>query len=101
MTVSVTARQLHPELDVFTDEPAEHPGGVAQDGVEVHHPRVQDLGAAHGQELPGQRGRAAARLLDLRDLPAHGVLGRQRPQRRFTPSEDGQQDVVEVVGHPA
>ena len=95
------------ELDVLPDGPAQQLLDVARHAAEVHHLGMDDLAAAEGEELAGERGGAVGRLPDALDVGAKLLppltAGRSArkgdlfgDQRRV--DEDHAEEVVEVVG---
>jgi len=56
------------QMNVFTDQPLEHPIHVGRDGVEVKYFGLEHLLAAERQELPGQRRGPFPSFLDLFDI---------------------------------
>ena len=93
--------ELDLEADVLADQPAQHRRHLADHPVEGHHPRLQHLLAAVGEELAGQRGRALAGALDLLDVGAPLVLRRHAVAEQLALEGDGRQQVVERMGDAA
>ena len=50
------------QLNIFADEPAQHLIEVCHQAVEVDDPRLEQLHAAEGQQLPGESGGLVCRL---------------------------------------
>ena len=106
--------QLRAQVDVQPDVLAEGAQqqllDLADDGVEVQHPRLHDLAPAEREQLVGQFGGPLAGPQDLGDVLAGlrplaggvvlGGLGDLLGQERRVVEHDGEQ-VVEVVRHPA
>jgi hypothetical protein len=78
--------ELDRELHVVADDPLEHRAHAAHDLVHVDGRRVQDLAAAEGEQLPGQRARLLGGVLDLvraaRSLRASRAGSRRSPRSR-------------------
>ena len=69
--------------------------------VEIEHLRLQDLLAAEGQQLLGQRRGAFAGPPHLLDVGARGMPGLEFLEHEVAVAEDGREQVVEVVGDAA
>ena len=100
-TRPVSASEPELELDVLSDEPAEHRRQVADQRVDVEHLRLEDLLAAEGQELARQAGRALGRPPDLLHVVGQRVALLQHAPDQVAVAHDDGQEVVEVVGDPA
>jgi hypothetical protein len=87
-------RQLH----VFADDAVEQVPRPDHDVVEVDDPRAQHLLAAEGQELTREPRGALPGRLDLLDVGADRVVGREIPDQHRAIAEDDGEQVVEVVG---
>ena len=86
------------EVDVFSDQPPKHLPQVLHHFVDAKQFRLQDLPPAVGEELLREGRRTFARLVDLLDLPPHGIPAVDAGQEEFAVSRDHRQEVVEVVG---
>ena len=89
------------ELDLLSDQPAQHLVRVGDDLVQAQGPRLDRLPAAEGQELAGEVAGALGRAADLLEILAVGTVGREVEQHQIRVAENRRQDVVEVVGHAA
>ena len=96
-------RQVDGQLDVLADQPPQHRCvDASHERVEVERLRRQHLLAAEREQLPRQRGRALASLLDQRRARGAAAPGlRQLEQQDAAAPEDHGQHVVEVVGDAA
>ena len=63
----IVAGQDH-ELDVFTQQPLEHPLQAEDDGGQVDHRRLEHLLAAQGEQLARERRGAVSGQADLRQV---------------------------------
>jgi len=70
---------------------------VANETVDSHHLGVDDLPAADPQEVRGHLRGPFARLADLLDVGALGVVG-DHPCEKLAIAVDRRQEVVEIVG---
>ncbi len=95
--VSELARQMHCEVDVFTEQAAEHALDPPDDLVHVRDPGLDDLLAAEAQELSGQGCRSLARLVHLPDVIAKGVRLLEPLDGKGAVRQDDAEQVVEVV----
>ena len=93
--------RLHHEVDVLTDQAAEHRGHPGHDRIQIQHLRLEHLLAAEGQELAGQVGGALRCLLNELDVTARRARALRPPRQHLAPPDDDGQEVVEVVGDPA
>jgi hypothetical protein len=89
------------DLDVFSDEPAEHRRDPGKDRLGVERPGSEDLAPREGQELGGQLGRPGGGSLDLDDVLGPRVVGLEFRLEDFGVAGDGRQQIVEVVRHSA
>ena len=81
-------RRAQRELDVLTDEAPQQARELGDDGVEIQPRRLQDLFAAEGEQLLGQRRRALRGLLDQLELAAaRGVRPDLREQQLGAPRD--------------
>ncbi len=89
------------DVDVLTDQAAQHPVQGFHGGVQVQYHDLQDLLATERQELRRERYGALASLpYRFRVVPAH-IVGRKRLLQQLVVPENGREQVVEVVGDPA
>ena len=92
-------RQRH--LDVLADQPLQQLQHVGEQRVEAHHFGPQHLLAAEGQELAREVGGALAGAANLGDELAVGIVRVEAVERHLAETDDGGEQVVEVVGHAA
>ena len=81
--------------------PAEHRAQLGHHRVEVDDPRLQHLFPAEGEQLTGESRRPVRGPVDLQHVEPALVLVVDRPQQQLRVSDDGRQEVVEVVGDAA
>jgi hypothetical protein len=80
----------------------QHAAEIGHQRVDVDAPRLIDVAAAEGQELPGQRRGAGARALDLVEVRAQRIVGVQVVEHQLGERRvDHREQVVEVVGDAA
>src|SRR5204863_6772378 len=93
--------ELRAQLDILTDEPAQHPVQISDNGVGVEDLRLEHLLSTEDEELPGQPGGPFGRLLDFLNVEARaGIHAEILEQEPAGPENRGQQ-VIEVVRDPA
>ena len=91
----------HVQLDVLADEALEDGLETLHELVQVEDAGLQQLLAAQGQELPGERGCAIRRVRDQVDIAPLRILGGELHEQEGGPAGDDGQEIVEVVGHAA
>ena len=103
VALDATQRVVEPgdQLDVLTDQPLQHRLELADQLVQIDHPRLDDLLAAERQKLLGERRRVLARPANLLDMGPDGVLIGQLVENQLAVAVDGGEQVVEVVGNTA
>jgi hypothetical protein len=84
------------EIDVLTDQAAEHGADVNDAGVEVEHAQIEHLLAAEGEELAGEGEAAVGGLDHLLEAVAPAGIGCVGQQQVAIALNYGEQ-VVEVV----
>jgi hypothetical protein len=89
------------QLDVLADEAPQHALGLADLGVEAHHPGLDDLPPGKGEELPGQGGAAICGREDLLHVADGGIAFPHALAQVVSVAEHHRQQVVEVVRHAA
>ena len=94
-------RQLRHQFDAFADQPAEHLAHPDDQCVEIDRRRMEHLFAAERQQLPGQGGRALARLDHFDHVGAARIVRGERVDDEVREAEDRGQQIVEVVGDAA
>ena len=94
--------QLENQLDLLSEQRAEHGRQVLHDLAHVQDTWLHDLLVAEGQQLPCQGGGEGRGCLDLIDVLAQvGLVGPDLASREIAVAGDRLQDVVEVVRDPA
>src|ERR1019366_7574186 len=93
--------QAHHELDVFSDQAAQHAFGLPDHRVEVDDAQLHDLAAAEGEQLIGQRGGPIRCFENLFRITAQRVQGRKLIQDHPVVACDYGEHIVEVVRHAA
>ena len=73
------------------------PFHAGEDPVQIEGFRLENLLAAIGQELPGQRGGAIGGLADFGRVFGQRTPGGKIAQQQFALADDGRQDAVELV----
>ena len=86
---------------MFSDQPPQHLFHIEDDRVEVQNFGFQNLLAAEGQELTGQRSGALPRFLDLQAFLVQGIVRRQALLENLAVADDHTQQIIEVMGDPA
>jgi hypothetical protein len=77
------------QVDVLADQLLEQLGDARDAPVQVEHLRLEHLLAAEREELHGQQRGPVRGLLDLLEVAARGVVGRQAPQQELAaPGDD-------------
>ncbi len=72
-----------------------------QELVEVDPPRLQELAAAEGEQLPGELGRPLGAPLDEIEIAARRLIRREPVEQELDPSGDHGEQIVELVGDAA
>src|SRR2546425_735978 len=94
-------RQRGLERHVRPDQPAQHVVDACDHAVQVEHPRGEDLPAAEGEQLAGERRGPLRGAENLLDVVAARVFAREILPHQLRVPPDRGQHVVEVVSHPA
>ncbi len=89
--------EVEDELDLLRDQPAQHLPRVAEELVQVEHPRLDRLPAREGQELAHQVGGALGGDQDLVEIHLRRILGVDPLLGALGVAEDDAQHVVEIV----
>ena len=89
------------EIETLADHAPQEFLHVHDQFIEIDHLGLENLFAAEGQELPGERGGLFAGFLnEIGVLPGESVAGHaRRNQLRVT--DDGREKVIEIVRHAA
>ena len=87
------------DLDVFSDQPAEHFFHFHNQGIQVQDDRLNHLLAAEGQELAGQAGRTMGGLGNFFGVAHQWVVDRQLHLQKTAVAGDHAEGVVEIVRH--
>jgi hypothetical protein len=85
------------DLDVLADQPLQQLDHVAEERIQADHFGPQHLLAAEREQLPGEVGGAMAGAADLAQQLAVGIAGIEAVEGHLAESDDGGQQVVEVV----
>src|SRR2546425_258429 len=94
-------RQRGLERHVRPAQPAQHVVDACDHAVQVEHPRGEDLPAAEGEQLAGERRGPLRGAENLLDVVAARVFAREILPHQLRVPPDRGQHVVEVVSHPA
>ena len=86
-------------VDVFAENPLEHPLDTCGDLVEVQRHRLHDLPAAECKELTRERHRPVSGLHNLEEVFALGITLTHAVQHESRVAQDHGEEVVEVVRH--
>src|SRR6185503_10441981 len=104
--VDLTHVRLHPvevrpgdnlEIDVFVDDPTQHLVNFSNHRVQVQYLRRGDLLSTERQQLPRQAAASFACLLDLFDVGKDARLDIGPSEEQLAVTENGGQQIVEVV----
>ena len=90
-------RERESEVDVLGDQAAQHSFHTADDRGEVEDFGLQDLLAAHREQLPGERRGPFAREPDLLEIVAQRGRVGQVGDGEVGGSVDDRQEIVEIV----
>ena len=93
--------QRRHQRDVFADQALQERLSSRHHLIEIEHLRLQDLLAAEGQQLLREQRGAFAGPPHLLDVATRRVGGLEIVEHEVAVAEDGGQQVVEVVRHPA
>ena len=98
---SQVGREIRGEVDVLSDEAAEHLLGGLDDSVEVDDPGLEHLLARKGEQLSGETHRAVDSSPDLLHRSGRRITFRQPGLDELRVASDGGKKIVEVVGYAA
>ncbi len=89
------------QLNVFTDQPAQHTEHVFHGIVQIERSGIDDLFSGKGQQLFCQIRRPPGRGLNRVQVRVELVIFLHLFKGEFRMSQDYPQHVVEIMGHPA
>src|SRR5262249_27215482 len=89
------------ELDVFSDQPRQHPCDVLDNSIKVENLKRLYLLAAKCQQLPSEIGGTPHRGQNFLRVAAQWVGDGQRVRHQLGGGTDDHQQIVEVMGHAA
>ena len=90
-------RQDNGQVDVLADQAPEHALHPGNQRVEIHHLGLQDLLAAEGEQLAGQRSRSLSGPANFLQVLMQRVVVCHLRQCEFSRSVDDGEEIVEVV----
>ncbi len=90
--------QVEPNLHVLAQQASHHFGQAAQNLIQIHHSRLEQLLATESQQLLRQRRGALTGPVDLEHVGARRRRFRHRVEQQEAVAEDDRQQVVEIVG---
>jgi hypothetical protein len=86
------------QVHLFADQSPQHSFHSGHDGVQIEHLGIQDLLAAECQELTGQHRGSIPGLANLLEMGSPRFRQRQAGTKQLAITENGREEVVEVVG---
>src|SRR6266567_4497073 len=93
--------ELRVQLDILTDEPAQHPLQISDNGVEVEDLRLEHLLPTEDEELPSQPGGSFGGFFDFLNVEARAGIHAAILEQEPAGTENRGQQVIEVVRDPA
>ena len=91
--------KLGGELDVFTEQPPQHPLSLADENIQVENGGLQDLLAAEREQLACQRRGTFGGFADLVDIAAMRIRRVEVLEQQLRVAGDCGEDVIEIVRH--